>query len=514
MRIRRPGSWSAGGAGRETVSFRGGRPVSRSTVFVLVLAAIGSGVAASAARAGRPSTTLCVAARPGCYSTLQAAVDAAKDGDTITVAPGTYPGGVTVDVSVAIVGAGAAATTIKGGGPVLTLGKEFATVEPTISIRGVTITGGRNTSVPDHAVTQGGGIRIPQAASFTTGATVTIRDSVVTHNSAASEQLLPAGFCGPFDCSFTSGGGISNDGRLTLINTAVTDNIAGDPALVTVAAGEGGISNTQRGTLTLRHCVVTGNRAIGAPPWGNQANAGGIGSDGPMTIDDSIVSDNHAQLSTTFPSDAGPLAFAGGIALSNGSDAISRTTIARNTVEGSFLNSDALAFGGGVFVDGDASLSLDRVAIAQNRVDARIPQTSPGSTLAGGGGLSINGVVTIRDSRIALNHISVSAPAGTVLASGGGIANFGQTTLTRTLVIANGIDGNASTGSLDGGGITNKALFGPPAILALTDSVVVGNTLKGSPGISLKGGGVFTDSPIGTSGTVIAGNKPDQCFGC
>jgi hypothetical protein len=344
--------------------------VSRLTALVLVLAATGSGAGASAARVvGHSSTILCVAARTGCYSALQHAFDAARDGDTITIAPGTYAGGATVDVSVTIVGAGATSTTIKGGGPVLTLGKEFAAVEPTISISGITITGGRNTSVPDHAVTQGGGIRIPQAASFTTGATVTIRNRVITHNAVAPEQLLPAGFCGPVDCSFASGAGISNDGTLTLIDTAVTNN---------------------------------------------------------------VVSDNHSQLSTTLSSAAGPLAFAGGIALSNGSDAISRTTIVGNTVTGDFMNSDALAFGGGIFVDGDATLTLDRVAIAQNRVDAQIPQTSPGATLTGGGGLSVNGVVTIRDSRIALNHILASAAAGTVRASGGGIANFGQTPATRT----------------------------------------------------------------------------------
>src|SRR6266540_1680076 len=151
----------------------------RRLTFALGLALIGAGAASTAASSAHEANSLCVGNHPGCFSTIQAAGDAAKDGDTITIAPGTFAGGVTIDVSVEIHGAGAGATIIRGGGPVLTIGKEFAPTEPTVSISGVTITGGLNSSVPDDAVTQGGGVRIPQAGSFpfTTGATVTISDS-------------------------------------------------------------------------------------------------------------------------------------------------------------------------------------------------------------------------------------------------------------------------------------------------------------------------------------------------
>ena len=49
------------------------------------------------------------------------ALAAAHRGDTITIGPGTYAGGVTIDVSVKLV-AGSGATIISGGGPVLTIG--------------------------------------------------------------------------------------------------------------------------------------------------------------------------------------------------------------------------------------------------------------------------------------------------------------------------------------------------------------------------------------------------------
>jgi hypothetical protein len=52
--------------------------------------------AASAASAG----SLCVGSKAGCFPTIQAAVDAAHDGDTILIGAGTFAGGVTIDVSV------------------------------------------------------------------------------------------------------------------------------------------------------------------------------------------------------------------------------------------------------------------------------------------------------------------------------------------------------------------------------------------------------------------------------
>ena len=99
--------------------------------------------------------------RAGCFATLQAAVAAAHDGDTIHVRRGTFAGGVTIDKSVALVGAGSHSTIIAGGGPVLTIFREPDPEKLTVSIRGVTITGGVNDSEPDLEVTFGGGIWIP-----------------------------------------------------------------------------------------------------------------------------------------------------------------------------------------------------------------------------------------------------------------------------------------------------------------------------------------------------------------
>lgn len=476
-----------------------------------------AGLAFAAAPAG--ATDLCVASRPGCSATLQAAVDAAKDGDTIHIDPGTFAGGVTVDVSVQIVGAGASATLIRGGGPVLTIGVEFASSEPTVSISGVTITGGVNTSVPDHAVTRGGGVLIPQAGEFPfrIGATVTISDSVITGNTVASQQLLPPGLCGPIDCSFASGGGIFNEGALTLINTRVSGNHAGAPGSVTVFAGGGGISTSFRGTLTLRHSFVTGNAVTGTPPYGLEASGGGIQSSGMLSIEDSVVNGNGVDLTSTGVSDADHAAIGGGIHIEESPASVA--TIRRTQVSGNHVTVDsavgvAVAVAGGIDVDG--TLLLEQSSVDHNDSTATISPSSHALALSGGA-IDVDGALTIRQSVIASNTGTSNAPNGTAMAGGGGVANFANTTLEQTLVIGNHLVANGADGSADGGGIWNgDPGDGRTPSLALTDSAIIANTLSGSTGVTLRGGGLFTEFPatVALTRTIIVRNRPDQCFGC
>ena len=96
--------------------------------LIVLCAVLGALLLASQASARR-GATLCVGRAQGCYSTIQAAVDAAHNGDTIRVERGTFDGGVTIDKSVSLLGAGARGTIISGGGPVLTIGA-FLAVRP------------------------------------------------------------------------------------------------------------------------------------------------------------------------------------------------------------------------------------------------------------------------------------------------------------------------------------------------------------------------------------------------
>ncbi len=63
-------------------------------------------VCAATTAPARSAATLCVGGKAGCFPTIQAALDAAQDGDTIAIGPGTFAGGITVLKSVQLVGVG------------------------------------------------------------------------------------------------------------------------------------------------------------------------------------------------------------------------------------------------------------------------------------------------------------------------------------------------------------------------------------------------------------------------
>jgi hypothetical protein len=474
---------------------------------LLVAAAVGGCFSgAGAARPAAPDS--CVGLRSGCFATLQDAVDAAKDGDTIHVDRGTYAGGVTVDVSVAIVGAGAQATTIRGGGPVLTIGTYDARSELTVSISGVTITGGLNGSHPDTSVSFGGGVWIPSAVDQTVGATVSIADSVISHNTVAPTVALAAGgFCGPAACAFGSGGGIDNGGRLTLSNTRVTENQAGAAGSPASGLADGGIENRFMATLTMRNSFVTGNRALAGPPNGRGASAGGIGDDGAMAIENSVITGNSVVLTHAVPSSLDEGAYAGGIAISGfagGSATIAGSAVSENLVTATNSAGDEGTFAGGLLVEG--SLALSTSAVDGNQVSSH----ATGSAFADGGGLEIDGTATIADSRILGNLVDATAGTGEAFAQGGGIANVGKAALQRTLVVGNRVSARGSGGAAQGGGIWNSTFDAGDAQpqLTLTGCVVTANSVSGAPGIAPEGGGLYTTAPVVRVGTVIAGNRP------
>ena len=486
----------------------------RSTLALTATLVVAVAAAAAVTPVARAAGTLCVGSRPGCFSTIQAAVNAAQDGDTIAVAPGTFAGGVTIDVSVNLIGAGSNKTIIQGGGPVVTIGHQDGPVRA-VSVRGVTITGGLNNSVPDTVVSFGGGVSIPWATGFTTGATVTIADSVITGNRVTPQTTAPPGdFCGPMPCAFAFGGAIDNAGTLTVTNTLITDNRAGSTPMVSSVAsgaGAGGIFNEGLGTLTLLHSVVSGNQAAVNAPNGSFVMAGGIDSAGALTVEDSVVSGNSVDLSSALPSDAGPEASVGGIYV-GGSATITRTIVHGNSVNASNMAGDVLAFSGGIQDDG--SLLLSDSTVDQNHVSASVPGSSGSTAIAAQGGLGVGGDATVRNSLIANNRVIADSATGAAIVGGGGVANFGQTTLEKTLVIGNTATATGASGSAQGGGINNFTLGGPPPSLTLTDSAVLANKLTASPGITPQGGGLFTAFPVTLTRTVIAGNKPDQCYGC
>ena len=477
------------------------------------------------------AATICVGHKTGCFAQIQPAISAASDGDTIMVTAGTYDGGITIDKSIRLQGTGATQTVISGGGPVITIGRTTDQAAMNVSIDGVTVTGGVNSTQPDPEVTFGGGILIPVTQldhpPFNgVGATVSISNTVITGNTVTSHSSIPPGFCGPRACGFNSGGGIDNGGDLTLTNVRVTNNTAGSTATIPSAAsdpGSGGIDNRFVSTLVMRGSVVSGNRAVSNSPIANSASAGGIGSPGGLDIEDSVVSDNVVEYtgSMDFDDQSG---LGGGIVvdqfdvLPHAAATIRNTQINGNRVSvvNTNPNSTPAGFAGGVAAFAPAL--LDRVALTDNSVQVQ------GAGFAGGdgGGMEVDAPVTMQDSLVMRNSVTAQGPLGAI-AFGGGIAMFGgDLTLVRTVVNANAASGNGAAAPLPfggvssafGGGISNGGPGIPAATLTLTDSVVNANRLSGSPGFLLQGGGVFNQGAVARTRAVIAGNKPDDCFGC
>jgi hypothetical protein len=509
------------------------------------------------------AASLCVGSKPGCFATLQAAVNAARNGDRITIAPGTYAGGVTIDVSVRIAGAGAGSTVIRGGGPVLTIGTYGASAEPTVSISGVTVTGGVTRSSPesvpfvgqDGVIARGGGVEIPPNVGFTGGATVSISNSVITGNLADPTHALPLGppCPGGVSCPFAqaAGGGVDSWGNLTLMNTTVSNNRIGSATglAAVVSDADGGAIANELGALTVTNSTISGNQASATAPNGRFADSGGMFLDGgSLTMSSSAVADNRASLTASLPDSVQAAAVAGGVHVTSGvtTAAISNTTITGNSVSMTNAIGDATAFSGGLHTDGTFTLSND--VISYNSVYSATLPGSSGNAEGDSGAGEMAGTIsstrftgnsvtvksasgtasgaagaaiftgTLTSSTVSNNVVSASSPHGTVVLVGGGLQSGGPLTLRNTIVRGNRGDANGLTGTAQGGGIfavDESANGGPPGgPLILINSIITGNSLNGSSGMTLQGGGIFATNPVTLTDTTITNNSPGQCDGC
>ena len=165
-------------------------------------------VLAGGAEASAARLRVCMAGPPTCqFSSIQSAIDAAPARATIVIAAGTYDEPLTVPgtgeaTRLTLRGVGAGDTIIdgSGNGPVVTIGSGVS-----VALTGVTITGG-------DALEEDGGL----------------------------------GY----------GGGIANDGSLTLSSSTVSDNVAN--------AG-GGIWNDNGAVVKLNNSMVNDNNVMLAP---------------------------------------------------------------------------------------------------------------------------------------------------------------------------------------------------------------------------------------------------------
>jgi hypothetical protein len=304
------------------------------------------------------------------FGTLQAAVDAAASGATLTVT-GTCYGDTLVTKNLTIVGQtneghGAGQAILDGGNHGEVNPGTSLTVEggAAVTVIRVTITGGQTetgagvvndgTLRLEHATVAGNAAQCfffcggPGATGggIANDGSLTLDHSTVTHNSAEAD-----------------GGGIWNGGQVTLDHSIISENEASDGAGImnyeaglapvsvtlndsevsanTATGGGGGIANTT-GLITLNHSTVSDNSAgfIGGGIW-NFSILRIIGKHpgpkGTVTLDHSAVTDNTVQ------------GHGGGIGNWEGPLTLHDSTVSRNTA----------IDGGGISNEEEGSLTLD-----------------------------------------------------------------------------------------------------------------------------------------------------------
>jgi hypothetical protein len=518
------------------------------------------GTADGASQADRRSP--CVGHAAGCAKSLQERLDAAEPGDTVRIGPGTYKGGVEIKKSVTLVGAGPKSTVIRGGGPVLTIGKFGAQTEPKVTIRGVKITGGVTRSSPmseeftgeEGVFAAGGGILIPPNAAFDGGAKVTIQDSVIAGNRVAPRATVtsPSGARCPGDhqCQFgfAGGAGIDSWGELTLSGTVVRNNVAGGRSNLASDAVGGGIASHLK-ALTLRRTRIVSNEAIAASPAGRFAEGGGVfAPSGPVTLRHSSVSHNRAILHSRWTAVVETLAVGGGMQLAYDGPPtrIVNSRIADNVAKATNSRGPAAADSGGVnMVTIKPTLELTDSAVVGNEVIAlaRDEQHGDAAAQSGAGALAGDVFRTRMDDNAAIarsrggdatassgaslmlgrmvdgslvgNSVTVSSRHGRARAGGGALhVDVKPLLLDRMTLEDNTVSARGDHGYARGGAIFNDRLYSSGAPLTLIDTTVAGNAALGE-GVRREGGGVFADDrPVTQIGSAVFGNAPDQCFGC
>jgi hypothetical protein len=397
----------------------------------------------------------------------------------------TVPATLAITKNTTIMGGGATSTVIDGGGMVTVLSVASGAV---VTLEGATISGGLSGSTSTCtgagvtlSCTDGDGL---DGGGIDNAGTLTIRDSIVTHNQASpgTAGILPPPIClmaincpghgGGSAGHGGSGGGIKNTGDLTIVDSTISDNHAGDGG-----NGAGGVSGT--GT--------DAGAGQGGGNGGLPGVGGGVFSTGTLTVIGSLISgntagrggDSGAGSAATAPGDDGggtggaePGGEGGGV-IAAGGLTINATTISGNA---SGVGGDGALGGAGLGGGATGTGNLSQ----------------PGGS---GGGIEIDahaGVFAISDSTIVANTASPGGVGGTAAGAagrGGGIAAEGGGAVA--LAFSTVADNVAGTG----GGIDTRSVDD----VQESDSIVAANT--GAPancsGVQIADGGanvVFGDN--------------------
>ena len=301
-------------------------------------------------------------AAPNCAkSTISAAIAAVDSGGTVRVEVGTFNEDLVIIKNMTLRGVGSALTTIAGSGTARVIRIDAGY---TVTIQHVTISGGNQTG---YASGGGGGIR--------NSGDLTLSNCVVTNNYGEPK-----------------GGGIANESGASLAINRCT--ISGNTTYHAGETGLGGGGIYNQGTLTMTDSTIIDNQADDSPSDDNYG--GGIfNHDGTMTLERVTVTNNTAT------------GYGGGIMIGQslgGSSTLKNVTITGNTTKS----------GGGIGVTGGAGAgptTINNTTIAGNTATY---------TASGGGGLHAYAPVVVRNSIIDDNSMQeCGGDPATYISSGG-----------------------------------------------------------------------------------------------
>jgi predicted outer membrane repeat protein len=276
--------------------------------------------------------------------------------------------------------------------------------------------------------------------------------------------------------SSNKGGGIFNEGLLTLINATLSGNTASD---------KGGGIYSSFGTVTLTGTTLSNNTA-------SQSGGGICNEGGPMVIGTSTFSGNTA----------------------SGGGAISSHTTAITTIVNTTFSDNTASDGGGAISNFDTPMTLTNVTLYGNTgrdggainnnndeselklIHCILTDNSASGNLSGGSGGGIyiaSGTLTLDTTVLSDNRAAGNTSTG---GSGGGIY-FADRDHPMTLT---GCTVSDNTASDDGGGIYNADKR--DGMLTLAYSTISGNTASDD------GGGIYNESSVMTiTASTVSGNS-------
>ncbi len=242
---------------------------------------------------------------------------------------------------------------------------------------------------------------------------------------------------------------------------------------ITIASGNGDVGGgiLNQGVLELINAVVDDNNSTSGV-------GGGIYNSGDLTILGSTVSNNTAIGSN--------LGFGGGIFNENGAAlSITESVITKNTADRTCAGSDCFnqVAGGGIFNSENATLTVDLSTVSDNK--AQSPELTNTNDTAQGGGIFNAFIATITNSTISGNLASVQSLGAH--GWGGGIFHSGLSMVIINSTIANNIAASSGIDSISrGGGIHLQA-----GTLSVEFSTIASNIATDPSGAAiLQGGGI------------------------